>query len=411
MSVKFLHFADAHIDVVSGGKKDPKTAMPYHALDFLNALDRITDAAISEQTDLVLFAGDAYRDSTPGPTWQREWGKRLKRLSDAHIPTLIIGGNHDISHTVNRAPALQEVETYSVPYLHLAGSVKLWTPDELDGVPVQVLTVPWFTRSAFTAQWEKTRDAGSDLKDEDFLNWEIDQITVRIQRELDKADPGLPLILLAHYSVEGAKMSSRQSVGLGKEVTLPLGLLRDPRITYTALGHIHVFQDLNEGQQPPVVYSGSIEHVNYGEAGEKKGFILGTAEPGHADYRFVTLPSRPMFNIHIRPSEKESMQQELLDALPAEAEIKDAMVSLTVTYPREWETEIDEKELRTRMAGTLEFRIVRDPQNSNRIRIGDGDNIGSMTPVQLFGTYCRAKSVPDEDTAVLTALAKEIIGE
>jgi exonuclease SbcD len=35
--------------------------------------------------------------------------------------------------------------------------------------------------------------------------------------------------------------------------------------TYVALGHVHKFQDLNKGQQPPVVYSGSMDRINFGE--------------------------------------------------------------------------------------------------------------------------------------------------
>jgi len=63
-----LHFADAHIDIAGHGRHDPLTGLPLRVLDFLNALDRIVDTAIQERVDLVLFAGDAYKDRTPSPT-------------------------------------------------------------------------------------------------------------------------------------------------------------------------------------------------------------------------------------------------------------------------------------------------------------------------------------------------------
>ena len=49
MSVKILHFADAHIDSYTGGRIDPKTGFPFHTGDFLKALDEIVETAINEQ--------------------------------------------------------------------------------------------------------------------------------------------------------------------------------------------------------------------------------------------------------------------------------------------------------------------------------------------------------------------------
>ena len=91
--VKILHFADAHIDMANYGRHDPETGLPLRVLDFLKSLDTIIDAAIDERVDMVLFAGDAYKDRTPAPTFQREWGKRIMRLSRAGIPTLLLFKN------------------------------------------------------------------------------------------------------------------------------------------------------------------------------------------------------------------------------------------------------------------------------------------------------------------------------
>ena len=95
--IKILHFADAHIDMANYGRHDPDTGLPLRVLDFLKSLDAIVDAAIDEKVDLVLFAGDAYKDRSPAPTFQREWGRRIMRLSQANIPTLLLVGNHDLS--------------------------------------------------------------------------------------------------------------------------------------------------------------------------------------------------------------------------------------------------------------------------------------------------------------------------
>ena len=117
--MKLLHFADAHIDMANYGKHDPETGLPLRVLDFLKALDTIVDAAIDEKVDMVIFAGDAYKDRSPAPTFQREWGKRIIRLSRAKIPTLLLVGNHDLSPATGRAHAIQEFDTLEVPYVRV----------------------------------------------------------------------------------------------------------------------------------------------------------------------------------------------------------------------------------------------------------------------------------------------------
>jgi len=117
--MKLLHFADAHIDMANYGRHDPQTGLPLRVLDFLKSLDTIVETAIHERVDLVIFAGDAYKDRTPAPTFQREWGRRIMRLSQAKIPTLLLVGNHDVSPSIGRAHALHEFDTLDVPYIHV----------------------------------------------------------------------------------------------------------------------------------------------------------------------------------------------------------------------------------------------------------------------------------------------------
>ena len=149
--IQLLHFADAHIDIASSGRHDPVSGLPVRVLDFLKALDTIIDHAIDHKVDLVIFAGDAYKDRTPAPTFQREWGRRIVRLSQAGIQTILLVGNHDISPALGRATALQEYDTLQIPYVHLASAPHLYLPEELGGLPVQVMAIPWITRSNLMA--------------------------------------------------------------------------------------------------------------------------------------------------------------------------------------------------------------------------------------------------------------------
>lgn len=406
MSVRILHFADAHIDAYSGGRIDSSNGFPFHTGDFLKALDEIVDAAVSEQVQLVLFAGDAYRTAVPVPTFQREWQRRMIRLSQAHIPVLMIPGNHDISNGSFKASALQETDTLQVPYLHLAAKgVQLFTPGDLDGVPVQVLAVPWMPGTLSAARDRENRKTPEERAAEIETG-----ITTLVQKAAAKADPEIPLILMAHYSVLGSRYPSGQTAELGRDVTLSRALVCDPVFSYTALGHIHLFQDLNEGSQPPVVYPGSIERVDYGEAKEKKGFIIAEVENHHTEYSFRELHTRRMFNIQYEAKDPETLQEDLLRLLPSPDEARDAMIRLTVTYPHTFESKIIERELRKQTEGALDFQLKRKPVYESRMRI-QNKNIGMLTPKDLLTAYCQLTNTGQTETEALCSLAEDIFNE
>ena len=52
-------------------------------------------------------------------------------------------------------------------------------------------------------------------------------------------------------------------------------MLADPTWRYVALGHIHKQQVLNGDHQPRVLYSGSIERIDFGEEHEPEGLRRG----------------------------------------------------------------------------------------------------------------------------------------
>lgn len=259
--LRVLHFADAHIDMANYGRHDPESGLPMRVVDFLKSLDTIVEAAIREQVDLVLFAGDAYKDRSPQPTYQREWGRRVMRLSRAGIPTLLLVGNHDLSPARYRAHALEAFDTLEVPFVQVLDQPALLGPDDLNGLPVQVIALPWITRSGLVAQ------LGLSTVDPQSVYAEMEtRLTELVQDWLEQVDPQLPVILLAHGTVQGAKLGGERTIMLGGDLILPGSLVKDPRLDYAALGHIHKAQDLNEGNHPPVVYPGSIERVDFGEA-------------------------------------------------------------------------------------------------------------------------------------------------
>ena len=402
--IKILHFADAHIDMARQGQLDTKTGLPIRVMGFLKSLDSIVETAIAEKVDLVVFSGDAYRDRTPAPTYQREWGRRMMRLSRAGIPTLLLIGNHDVSPAQTRAHAMQEYDTLSPEFLHVVSKPCLLGPEELDGVQVQVVAIPWITRSGLAASLNGGEGEARDLA------LEIENAIDNLIREfVQKLDPDLPTILAAHASVAGAKLGQERYIMIGRDVMLQPGLLRNPAFDYVALGHIHLFQDLNEGAQPPIVYPGSIERVDFGESNDIKGFVLAEIEKGNTRYQFRRLNTRPYIECYTQVSGEERLMDKLLEALPEAGEMKDAIVRLTIDFPRELEPLIDERRLQEKAVEAFQFVLYRRPSDRPRGRIGDSHETENLTPLELLDLYWKESHFTGIDRDQLQSLADGII--
>lgn len=404
-SVRVLHFADAHIDIANYGRHDPDSLLPVRVMDFLKALDQIVETAVSEKVDLVLFAGDAYKDRNPQPTFQREWGKRMMRLSQAGIPTLLLVGNHDVSPATGRAHTLQEFKTLGVPYIHVADAIQFFGAEAL-GVPVQIITVPWVSYSRLAAM-----DVAEDLSREAIFAEAENLVGQRVNALIEQADPDLPLILTAHASVQGAVYGSERAVMLGNELVLGGAMVRDKRLDYVALGHIHKHQALSaKDTHPPIVYPGSIERIDFGEAHERKGFVLAEISRGHTDWQFVPLNTRRFLDMKIDTADADTFMADIMKQLPASEKVAGAVCRVQLTYPRDWETLLDERAIQEHFAEALSVQIQKHRQIEKRSRLGDTLAVEQLTPEELLTTYWKTIGLDAEETAVMQALAGEVLG-
>ena len=414
--MKILHFADAHIDMANYGRHDPETGLPLRVLDFLKSLDTIVDAAIDEKVDLVIFAGDTYKDRSPAPTYQREWGKRIYRLSAAGIPTLLLVGNHDLSPATGRAHALQEFGTLQVPHVHVLDKPQFLSPDDL-GIPIQVIALPWVNKSGMLAVSQMSGEDGEKVysKLEELLGDFVESC-------FEKIDPELPVILTAHASVQGAKLGAERMIMLGNDLVLSGSLVKDARLDYVALGHIHKPQNLNGpgpdpkdkalDNHPPVIYPGSIERVDFGEAGDDKFFVTADITRGKTEVQWRKLTGiRTFIDLYAKPKTEIGITDELIQKLSPKEKLKDAIVRLVVEYPREWDTLIDEPALRKFARESFEFHLVKKPQIESRIRLAADQTVSSLAPLELLEQYWKTIHTDVGEADALQNLARDIVNE
>ena len=413
--IKLLHFSDAHIDIAAQGKRDPKSGLPIRVLDFLHALDTIIETAISEKVDLVIFSGDAYKDRTPVPTFQREWGRRIIRLSQAKIPTILLVGNHDISPAVGRASALQEFSTLEIPFVHLISKPSIITPHEFHGVPIQIVALPWITRSGYLSSLQNEE---IDIKT---LDSEIETVVSRIlDRYIENLDPNLPTIFTAHASIQGALYGEERSIMLGQDMVLPIGLVKNEKFDYVALGHIHKAQNLNEGFHPPIIYPGSIEKVDFGEVKDDKYFVIAEIDKGNSSVQWRKLDGRVFldFTINLRDIEQkdeqsfpdpEQIKQFIQEELPGPEEMEDTISRITLSYPKDWESLIHDEWFQIFFEKTLELHLIRKPIISTRLRLSGDQTVSNLPPEELLKKYWESTDTSDKEITELQKIAKEII--
>ncbi len=320
--VKILHLSDIHLGSgFSHGKINPETGLNTRLEDFVNTLRICIDRAIAEPVDLVLFGGDAFPDATPPPYVHEAFASQFRRLADAKIPAILLVGNHDQHSQGNGGASLSIYRTLVVPGFIVGDTITTHCLDTRSGL-VQVITLPWLNRSTLL-----TRPETEGLALPEVNEMLIQKLQPVLEGEIRRLDPQIPTILLAHLMADRASLGAEKFLAVGKGFSIPMSMLVREEYDYVALGHVHKHQNLNPSNDPPVVYPGSIERVDFGEEKEEKGYILVEVEPGKAEWEFCTLPARPFITIEVDVSQQEDPLETVLNAI-AQQEIAAKVVRL-----------------------------------------------------------------------------------
>jgi exonuclease SbcD len=396
--ITLLHFSDLHLGVENYGRLDPTTGLSTRLGDFLRSLDGVVDYALDEEVDAVVFCGDAYQTVHPSPTNQREFARRIRRLSEAGIPVFLLVGNHDLPLSTGKAASTEIFGTLEVPNVFVADTIGTHQIDTRSG-RLQIVALPWPIRSHFLA---KTQLRGLTTEQ---INGELaEAVTKLVNKEIESLDPESPTVLAAHITVFG----TGTSVFRGQDVIIPQSLLASPSFDYVALGHLHRHQIVRKAQ-PPAVYSGSIERLDFGEEGEEKGFVLVQLDKGATQFEFVPLQVRDFLTIEVK-IEGEDPTTEVLESI-ANHDISDKVVRLVVHMTQEQEPLLRDNEVLRTLAGAFHVAsVVKDVERPVRLRIGDR-NYEEMTTRQILETYFRAKQVPQERAKVLLRHAESLLEE
>src|SRR4030042_1101908 len=406
--MKILHFADLHLGMETYGGVDPATGLSTRLLDVLKALDEVVEYAVSNDVDLVLFCGDAYKNRDPSQTQQRDFAKRLRRLSESGIPVFLLVGNHDLPNAIGRANAVEIFDTLSVNHIHVGNRPDIYTIPTKKG-NVQIVALPWLKRSALLS-----REEAKNLSIEQANDRLQEMMTRRLLDLISELDPSLPTLLIAHVAVSTAKPGSERSMGVGRDPILLLGNVAQPVFDYVALGHVHRQQVLI--QNPPVVYAGSLERFDFGDEGEDKGFFVVDIElrgkERSVTYEFDKVNARRFvtLEIYIDIGDVEPNTTVLKAIAQHEAEIKNAIVRVQLSLPGAVEASLRDAKISEVLRAAHYVTIAKEVRQEARLRLGEWTS-HELTPVEALKKYLETKEVPDERKTVLLEYGESLMWE
>ena len=215
---------------------------------------------------MVIFAGDAYKTRDPNPTYQREFARRMKRIADAGIPVVMLVGNHDLPAVAQKATSISIFNTLDVPNTFIGDREKLWqitcrpaSRCRSPRCPIRSRAGCWPMRPCAANRSTRPTRCCSRSWWTIFAAWRRGAATARCAGGAHRA-----------FQRAGSQPGQRAQYHDWPRCGRAARVLADPAWDYVALGHIHKHQSLNGDAHPPVIYSGSIERIDFGEAQSPK---------------------------------------------------------------------------------------------------------------------------------------------
>ena len=398
--IRMLHFADVHIGMENYGHVDPETGTSSRVRDFLDRLDEVVDYGLDHGADLAVFAGDAFKSRDPDPTQQREFAQRIKQLADA-MPTLLLVGNHDMPAMSSKASSVDIFRALQVPNVIVGHKAEGQVVETKRG-PVYLGWVPYPMRNRLLTREQYQGKSIEELQDS------LQEVVTTLIRQLgvEAQEHSMPRVLAAHLTVAEAKFGSERSALLGRDVAVYQSVIADDSWDYVALGHIHRHQLVNPDGYPPVVYSGSLERIDFGEEGERKGFCWVELQRGATTWKFVPVNARPFHTVRVDAREGGDPTGVVLDRLGDTP--PGAVVRLIVQLRADQEPSFRENEIRDELEAASSLTIAREVDTPTRTRLGDTAP-EALTPLELLERYLEARDVPENRRADLLDRAVSLL--
>jgi DNA repair protein SbcD/Mre11 len=403
MPVDLIHISDIHFGSgESHGPLNSQTGLNVRFEDFVEALRKAVQYAIDEGIDVFLFSGDAYKNASPEPIYQKMFARELKRLSDAGIKTVLVVGNHDQILRAAGSHSMSVFQSLEVPGVLTIDRPTKTRIDTKNGA-LQLIGLPHIHRNQLLTLEKYGNVPASQI--ERILVEHVSDILSAFYEELD---PALPTVVTAHMTVDRALAGIEQELLIGYTLTFPTDIFVHPKVDYVALGHVHKHQIIRPAN-PAIVYAGSLERVDFGEEREDKGFVHVKIERNNTSFEFKSINPRPFITVGLDLVDQADPLEKICQKI--EQTITPGCV-LRVRYKvsQEQMAAIDEARIRKACQSALIFRLHPEiAAVPGRARLPQLNESTAASPMVALETYLD-EFAPDRKENLIS-LARQVMDE
>lgn len=208
-----------------------------------------------------------------------------------------------------------------------------------------------------------------------------------------------------------ANLGAERFLAVGKGFNIPVAFLNRSELDYVALGHVHRHQNLNPSNDPPIIYPGSIERVDFSEEKEAKGYVLINLRKGQADWEFVPLPARAFRTIKIDVSDADEPETAILNEI-AQVSITNTVVRLIYKIRPEQTELIDQRALRKALKAahqaSIQAELVSQLSRPRLPELGIGQ---SLDPMNALDTYLTNREDLQDIALAMRETATELMSQ
>ncbi len=318
---KVILTSDWHFGNNIHGRIHKKSGIPSRIVDKGKLVSWITDYAIKHEIEDVFVLGDVFETSRPTTLEYDVLSDLLKKAAKAQVRYQFIYGNHDDTNITNTPSAVRILTKASGEE-----QSAMWL-----GGPIQIgktlfYPMPYVNR----VKW--------DIKDKPKAVLDAFEELHRHEESLKKRsfDVGAEKWDIQHRVALMHELFAGTKIGAGDyemplQFTVPLVSLPN-WITKVFSGHIHKPQELHEGR---VVYVGSIDARNFGEADQVKRIIIYDTDTGK--WESVPLPVQRPFKelVYVCKLDEDQANKFLMEDIEAfigEQGIGDAVVKFIMKF-------------------------------------------------------------------------------
>lgn len=376
--MNFVHIADTHLGRTSFQKLADDGSNLRETLIYENFLAAIEHIASEVQPEVLVHSGDLFDTVKPKTKAILVALKALDILKEWHVPLVIVAGNHEMQKNTYTASAF-EILKKAHPEIHAAYSFQyehVRIGETSFHLIPNMLHAADYKKAALDASAYNHKWAGCNKGNHVLVTHGL-ATTIRDKRLATCAEFELtPDILLETYD-------------------------------YIALGHYHGQQQI----APNAWYSGSQEHLTYGEIKDRKGALQVGIEDGVTTVDHLSLVRSPMKDLGVIDCDQVVMD-DIIDAIENEVGlidgVGDQMFQLTLDFGNSPVAALPADALKDIRESILDLKIrVRSAETEHQ-QIQQQD-LHAIDYVKEFSTFLRQRQLTVAQRAAVEVRGTETL--